>query len=359
MRFILVLLFFWGLSWQMANAQDVSFSQPYASPIFLNPAFAGNIDGLRLSMNHRRQWNSVPGTFNASAFSADWRETCLSSGFGLIAIRDVEGEGFLNTSKMGFVYAFGLPVSKNGFLSTGFSGSYMSKTIDWKYLEFSDQFDPVLGKVSPVSSNGIPFSQSRTFADIDAGIVYKHTGLYKGKEILSNIGFAAHHLTRPDESILGLKTRLPIKYTLHSGFMMPIKKYSTAQGTFIFPHFVFSQQAQLSEFVAGMYAFRAPFMVGLSYANAETPANIENTNALVAMIAFQQPFNKGYSYQLGYSFDLNLSGMSLSTYGSHEISLNIIFDGASLYCNAFGGGFKDKWSSKCVRGSKKGFMPQF
>ncbi|MGZ5281515.1 MAG: PorP/SprF family type IX secretion system membrane protein [Bacteroidia bacterium] len=359
MRFILVLLFFWGLSWQMANAQDVSFSQPYASPIFLNPAFAGNIDGLRLSMNHRRQWNSVPGTFNASAFSADWRETCLSSGFGLIAIRDVEGEGFLNTSKMGFVYAFGLPVSKNGFLSTGFSGSYMSKTIDWKYLEFSDQFDPVLGKVSPVSSNGIPFSQSRTFADIDAGIVYKHTGLYKGKEILSNIGFAAHHLTRPDESILGLKTRLPIKYTLHGGFMMPIKKYSTAQGTFIFPHFVFSQQAQLSEFVAGMYAFRAPFMVGLSYANAETPANIENTNALVAMIAFQQPFNKGYSYQLGYSFDLNLSGMSLSTYGSHEISLNIIFDGASLYCNAFGGGFKDKWSSKCVRGSKKGFMPQF
>ena len=42
-------------------AQDPHFSQFFASPLTLNPAFTGKFDGSwRLAANHRDQWPSIP-----------------------------------------------------------------------------------------------------------------------------------------------------------------------------------------------------------------------------------------------------------------------------------------------------------
>ncbi|MDG1036239.1 MAG: type IX secretion system membrane protein PorP/SprF, partial [Crocinitomicaceae bacterium] len=43
----------------IANAQDPQFTQFYANPIYLNPAFAGSNVCPRFSMNYRNEWPSL------------------------------------------------------------------------------------------------------------------------------------------------------------------------------------------------------------------------------------------------------------------------------------------------------------
>ena len=49
----LLLLFAYS---ENAFAQDPSFTQFYANPLYLNPAFAGTARCPRLNLNYRNQW---------------------------------------------------------------------------------------------------------------------------------------------------------------------------------------------------------------------------------------------------------------------------------------------------------------
>ena len=54
-----------------ALAQDPEFTQFYAAPLYLNPAFAGTARCPRIAMNYRNQWPALSGTFITEAFSYD------------------------------------------------------------------------------------------------------------------------------------------------------------------------------------------------------------------------------------------------------------------------------------------------
>jgi Type IX secretion system membrane protein PorP/SprF len=56
-----------------AYAQDPHFSQFFASPLTLNPAFTGKFDGeWRLAANHRDQWPSIPKAYVTSSAFRYW-----------------------------------------------------------------------------------------------------------------------------------------------------------------------------------------------------------------------------------------------------------------------------------------------
>ena len=56
-----------------AKAQDPHFSQFFASPLTLNPAFTGKFDGSwRLAANHRDQWPSIPKAYVTTSASLDF-----------------------------------------------------------------------------------------------------------------------------------------------------------------------------------------------------------------------------------------------------------------------------------------------
>ena len=46
-----------------AWAQDPQFTQFYANPLYLNPAFAGTVRCPRAVLNYRNQWPALTGTF--------------------------------------------------------------------------------------------------------------------------------------------------------------------------------------------------------------------------------------------------------------------------------------------------------
>jgi len=54
-----------------AIAQDPQFTQFYANPLYLNPAFAGTARCPRVTMNYRNQWPVLTGTFVITSASYD------------------------------------------------------------------------------------------------------------------------------------------------------------------------------------------------------------------------------------------------------------------------------------------------
>src|SRR5215831_7310718 len=75
-----------------ARSQDAIFSQPFLSPIYLNPAAtgAGEYD-LRFSAIYRRHWWTIPSQMNYMAFSLDKYFPGISSGVGFLATNSSEG----------------------------------------------------------------------------------------------------------------------------------------------------------------------------------------------------------------------------------------------------------------------------
>ena len=128
------------------DAQDPAFSQFYANKLYLNPAFAGSQEGLTLSTAYRNQWSYVPGGFNTYAVSADIQEPYINSAFGFLASKDIEGEGLLTTTNVGFVYGYILKINKTANIHVGIKTSFAQKTVDWTRFTFTDQLDPILSR---------------------------------------------------------------------------------------------------------------------------------------------------------------------------------------------------------------------
>ena len=70
------------------TAQDPEFTQFYANPLYLNPAFAGTARCPRLVMNYRNQWPSLSGTFVTTSASYDQHVPTIQGGLGLIVLND-------------------------------------------------------------------------------------------------------------------------------------------------------------------------------------------------------------------------------------------------------------------------------
>src|SRR5690348_681523 len=54
------------------KAQDPQFSQFYAAPLYLNPAFAGSTNQARAGINYRNQWPAIDANFTTMSFFADY-----------------------------------------------------------------------------------------------------------------------------------------------------------------------------------------------------------------------------------------------------------------------------------------------
>ena len=71
MKYFLVLAFILFVT-QTVTAQDPQFSQFYAAPLYLNPAFAGSSQQGRVGLNYRNQWPGIDANFTTVSAFADF-----------------------------------------------------------------------------------------------------------------------------------------------------------------------------------------------------------------------------------------------------------------------------------------------
>lgn len=323
-RYTLFLLLFSFSS----SAQDASFSQYYLNPLHTNPANTGINPGLRMNMNHRSLWLNIPSVFPTFSLSADAQLPHIASGIGMNVYRDVEGEGYLHTQSFGGYYSYMAELDpKRWYFNAGFNTALVSKRIDWSKLVFSDQIDPVLGVVKP-SASPAPTFQSVVYPDFNVGWVLRHVqkNRRRGLTLTYNLGFALHHLVKPNESIWRMSSPLPRRYVAHADVLIPFKTDLKSHKRYLVnPMVMWEYQEPMRTFLVSTIALISPVYVGLGYRN-QTPAipDIKHADAMVVTFGLNDILpNRDIYYKVGYSYDLTISDLKSNTHGSHELALVI------------------------------------
>jgi type IX secretion system PorP/SprF family membrane protein len=281
------------------SAQDPEFTQFYANPLYLNPAFAGTARCPRICLNYRNQWPGITGTFVTYSASYDQHIDAISGGVGFLFTNDRAGMATINTTNISGIYSYQLNITREFSMKVGLQATYAQKSVDWSKLNFGDMIDPRRGFI--YNTNEVPNATSKTNVDFSAGLL--------GYSRRYFFGAAVHHITEPDEGFLG-PSKLPMKYTGHAGAVIPIGgRYSE---TSISPNVLFQKQQDFQQLNLGIYFSKGPLVGGMWY---------RNQDSFILLLGFQQDL-----FKFGYSYDVTVSKLTNATAGSHELSFQMQFE---------------------------------
>ncbi len=318
------------------DAQDPQFSQFDANPLYYNPAAAGEANGTRMGVNYRNQWLATPGksfpgpVSTYDAFTDFALKNLVVGGIGFNLLQDIEGEGRLKYTTMGLFYSWHTPTGTENFnLYFGTRLSYNFLTVDYSQFTFSDQLDPELGIVNPTMFQ--PGQQGNVqYFDVDVGV---KTQANITDWWSMEIGYSVAHLVRPDVSLSGIETLLPIKHTFQTdqSFAIIEDKF------FLVPKYLFQAQDQFKTHVFGttLYVtnrtyiwnrpiYTKPIYIGLYYRSRKfTPQS--NTNSFIFTLGNTGLMGKNnWQYQVGVSYDVDIKGLTFRPGGSLEFSFTVL-----------------------------------
>lgn len=303
-KFSIAAVFMLGLVF-VANAQDPGFSQFYGNPVYLNPALAGNKICPRLTLNYRNQWPSIPASFVTYSVTYDQHVDFLSGGIAVMVVSDQAGDGMLTSSAFSGIYSYRLEISRHITMNASLQATYHQLSIDWDKFVFADQLVNGSQTLEPIPGGKL----NRSYPDFSTGfIVGYRESIY--------LGFAAHHLTQPDNGFFsGSGSRHLMRITAHAGAIFNLAPYTPFEGQrylpSISPNILYMQQGEFRQMNVGVYLNLYPFVGGLWFRH-----NFDNPDAAIALLGFEHN-----QFKIGYSYDYTVSRLSNATGGAHEVSV--------------------------------------
>jgi type IX secretion system PorP/SprF family membrane protein len=297
----LIALFLMGIT---AHAQDPHFSQYYANPLYLNPAFAGVKKCPSLHLNYRNQYPAL-GVYQTYSASYDQYVAGIKGGLGVLLMRDEAGNGALNLTEASVIYSYHLKVNRKFTMLAGFQATFRQRSLNWGSFTFPDQIDPFYGFVKQTNEVQ-PGANTNNHLDLSVGFLGYTEYWY--------LGATAHHLTEPNEAFLS-NNQLPLKLTVHGGASIPLgrRRLHNSTRNLLIPNFVYQLQGSASQITAGLSFNRGPISGGLSLRHGGN-----NPDAAIIILGLA-PEKQAWS--IGYSYDYTISDLTNVPGGSHEISL--------------------------------------
>lgn len=295
----------------LIKAQDPQFTQFYAAPQYLNPAYTGLTTEHRFVANYRNQWPGIRKTYQTLMAAYDYNISDVSSGIGVFVMQDKAGLAGLTHTQAGLSYAYRFTVKKVSEIRAGISVSYNMKSIGFSKLVFNDQL--VTG--SSVSLDGTNYQQ-RNFVDINAGVLFNSKRYW--------LGAAAKHLNRPNTSLIGQQQALPLFLGVHGGYRYIIDargNSKTALKKYVAASFNYKHELKYDQFDVGLYYFHMPLNIGVWYRgipfkNYKPHVNNESFAILIGCEIPQR------NLRVGYSYDMTISSLGINnSQGAHELSL--------------------------------------
>jgi len=289
--------------------QDPQYSQFYANPMYLNPAFAGTSEQHRIVGNFRDQWPSIPGSFVSFSLSYDVNISEASSGLGFYINRDQAGSGSLSTTTMGGMYAYEIKIDNKFAIRPALGVAYGVRQVDITKLRFGDQL--LTGNDISLQSNLI--NDRVGYMDLSTGLV-----LYSNKFW---IGYSMFHLNKPNNSLLGQTNIISPLHSVHVGYRLPIGrtvKREIVRSLTIAANY--KKQGAWDQMDIGMYYFIKPFVMGVWYRGIPIIKGYKkgdkNSDAIVVLAGVH--FN---NFKFAYSYDITISEIWGNTGGAHELSV--------------------------------------
>lgn len=320
------------------RAQDVHFSQYYASPLTLNPALTGAFDGrFRINGNYREQWRGVTEQpyktfstgldlrFPLGTFGKSYAD---QAAVGLLFFSDKVPSFDFSTTKIliSGAYHKALDFRNTQYLSIGFQGGMVQRSVNYEDFTFNDQFNGTTGytfgsaEVLPTNNFG--------YSDFNVGLNYSWNNPSTGAGIF--VGGSMHHFLRPQltfyqdvEDYEG--SRQIIRYSLQISSFLPVNErlsfsprvLANLQG----PHLELNAGGNV-RFTFGGYGTTA-FHIG-TY--ARPVRDVEGSlllDAVVGMVGFEMD-----NVLFGISYDAGVTQTAAARNGRGSFELSVAYLGA-------------------------------
>lgn len=299
------------------EAQDPQFSQFYAAPLYLNPSLAGATQLSRAGLNYRNQWPAIDANFVTYSAYFDHYFIDYNSGVGLLVVSDREGLAGLKNTYIAADYSYQVRLTEEWAVRAGLEGSYVFRSLDFGRLIFSDQLD-FTGIVNNQTQEDFNSDFNISYFDLAAGALLHNSNLW--------VGFAAHHLLTPNQSLIDETDNLPRKFSIHAGYKIPLKSSGKSpyerREVSLTPTAHYKWQGDFSQFDIGMYFTYEPMIFGASYRGI--PINsvdgIMNNESLILLVGLTTN-----GLNIGYSYDVTISNLGFRSGGAHELSLSYEF----------------------------------
>lgn len=297
----------------LAKAQDPEFSQYYAAPLYLNPAFTGTTMDHRFMANYRNQWPNVARGYESYIFSYDYNMDYYNSGVGFSAAVDKAGTAGMKSTQVNFLYSYKWNVSNKWVISSGLNFGYAFRNIDFNKLLFGDQLQFDSNGAIPSDDPALFNLGSTNYFDFGAGLLAYNETFW--------IGVASSHMNRPNRSLVAEDASVPIKTTFHGGVRIPLYwgPFKKDRISVLSPSFVYKSQGNFSQLDVGAYFLYDPIAIGLWYRGIPVKQNVADNishDAAVVILGFQ--FEK---VEIAYSYDFTVSELGPISGGTHEVSL--------------------------------------
>ena len=320
MRKALVVLILITAAFFTSSAQDIKFSQFYNSPMNLNPALTGKLNSYyRIAVNYRNQYAriSTPSPYNTFSVSGDagfLRDQLNDNilGAGLLFTTDHQA-GILRTNQimLSTAYHQGFGYDKNHFLSVGFTGGVINRSID-RNINFADEFNGEFFEQF-TSIDWLNITQRSIWNwNLNAGVFWSSTFT---DAFSAYAGGALFNIVKPKESFTGSQdNERDFRYSGHGGFVLDINKK-----ILLSPNALFMRQSQATQIIAGT-------SVGINLSGPRRPYETslyfggwyDFNGAVIGTAGIQYQ-----GFQLGLSYDLTVSNLNDANngYGAFEVSI--------------------------------------
>ena len=161
------------------------------------------------------------------------------------------------------------------------------------------------------------------YFDFGAGFVLYNKDLF--------LGAAFSHINTPNLSILSTETRLPMKMVIHGGGRITLNSgiRTVGKASYLTPSFIYRLQGPISQMDIGVNYHVDPVSIGIWYRGKPWESSVAKSIQQDALIFTMGIYLK--SFNVGYSYDFNTSGLSTATGGAHEISLVYEFEAKPLH----------------------------
>ena len=301
-----------------AKAQDPHFSQFFASPLTLNPAFTGKFDGQwRLAANHRDQWPSIPKAYVTTSASVDFpvlKNHIAANdvfGIGISGVSDQSANSALKLNYGSLSMSYHKALDENGYntIGAGFQGTYSSMVLDITKLTFEDELTQngfARGTTKDILTNG----KNQSYFDVNAGVLY--SGSTNGENNYY-LGASMYHINRPKVSFKDKNWYLSGRVTVHGGGSFPLSNVVALNTSAIY-----QVQNKASETIFG-----AALALNAN-GDQSNPTNVligswlRLNDAVIPYIGLEVA-----GLRIGASYDINISSLKAATgnRGGSEISV--------------------------------------
>jgi type IX secretion system PorP/SprF family membrane protein len=309
-RLLAVLVGVSTFSTTAVRAQDVYFSQPYATRLHLNPAFTGLLDDASITLGYRTQHPTLIGTLQSSQLAADLRLRDQRSAIGLLVNADRGGSLNLTRLEAGFTYAYHARISHDLYVSGGAHAAYGSQRISYGNLLFGDQIDDDGQITGGTSAEPLVYDPVRYFTLGVGGLFY--TPNTWG-------GLSLSHVNQPKVGVTD-DSQLPFRLAVHGGYKHYFLKTTVKREYHeisLAPAATYTYQGGSQRLEVGAYGTATPIVVGAFWRGA-IPGPNQAQQSLVALVGLA--WN---GFRLGYSYDVGISRFGRETGGAHEITLSL------------------------------------